>query len=109
MEMEGPFGWANMNRNTLLFVREKLKSFESMTLNDIFVRDSRNNHSHLLHQIVPEARQRLEDLKLPDVDRLWTLRLGGTLRVWGFRIQNTFFLLWWDPDHRVRPAGMRHT
>ncbi len=51
-----------------------------------------------------EARQRLVELRQDDVDELFSLRMTGRRRVWGFREANVLRFLWWDPDHQVCPV-----
>lgn len=50
------------------------------------------------------ALNRLERLKLDDVDALWELRMGGAPRFWGIRDLQCFHFLWWDPEHKVCPS-----
>jgi hypothetical protein len=60
-------------------------------------------------KLVPEARRRLIQLKLEDIDELLSLRLSGKQRVWGILSEGVAALLWWDPDHRICPSRLKHT
>jgi hypothetical protein len=60
-------------------------------------------------ELCKTARDRLEDLRLEDIDELVSLRLGGAERVWGIRDGNVMLLLWWDPEHAVCPSLKKHT
>jgi hypothetical protein len=57
----------------------------------------------------PEAKKRLKEIDLDDYDGLWELRVSGKPRVWGILNHNIFYLVWWDPDHKVCPSHLRHT
>ena len=109
MEFRHPFGWQTVNEKTLHYIREKLRAFESRTLNEVFIASKKQSHAIPITDLCREAQRRLEDLKLFDVDELYSLHLSGTERVWGFVIQNVFNLLWWDPNHLVCPSEKKHT
>jgi hypothetical protein len=34
-------------------------------------------------------------------DSIFRFRLQGEQRLWGFRNESTFHVLWWDPDHKI--------
>lgn len=107
IDWEGPYGWGALESAAM--VRElwaRLRDFESMTWVDI---ERAGSHNVALDQLSTEARARLAELKLDDVDELFSLRLGGKPRAWGFREANVLRFLWWDPDHQVCPAPLRNT
>jgi hypothetical protein len=107
IDWEGPYGWGALE--SAATVRElwaRLRDFESMTWVDI---GRAGSHNVALDQLSTEARARLAELKLDDVDELFSLRLAGKLRAWGFREANVLRFLWWDPDHQVCPAPLRNT
>ena len=75
MEMVDPFGWHTMTADQIHEIRTKLSNFETMTWGEIF---GRNNHPIQVESICNEARDRLRDIGLDDLDELFSLRLGGT-------------------------------
>jgi hypothetical protein len=101
LEMCDPFGWHQLDKDKLEYIRTKLAHFESMTISEIFVVGKKFNHSIPVDQLESLAKKRLIELNLPDVDELHRIRLSGKERVWGILRQNTIQLLWWDPDHKV--------
>jgi len=109
LEMREPFGWHEVDEATLHEIREKLRWFESMTINQIFVVSRKLNHPVALDKLCTEARKRLAELRLDDLDELHTLHLSGVKRVWGILSGNVLSLLWWDPNHQVCPSIKRHT
>ena len=106
MEMRVPFGWHQLTGSELSEIREKLKNFESMTLGEIL---NRNNHRVSVGKLCKDARDRLKELKLDDIEELLSLRLTGIQRIWGILEHNIVILLWWDPDHLVCPSPKKHT
>ncbi len=107
--MREPFGWHEVDEPTLHEIRQKLKWFESMTINQIFVESKHVNHSVTRDKLCAEARKRLIELKLDDQDELHSLHLSGVKRVWGILSENVLTLLWWDPNHQVCPSYKKHT
>jgi hypothetical protein len=86
----------------------KLKSYESRTWAEIIANNKRD-HAVPVARLIKPARERLNDLKLDDVDELFRLRLTGTQRVWGIREGRVFHLIWWDPDHEICPSELKNT
>lgn len=109
MDMDGPFGWQELSKAKLLEIRGKLAKLEANTWHEILVKAKQRNHSVLVSRLSEEANKRLREIRQDDLDELTSLRLAGRERVWGIRENRTFHLLWWDPEHRVCPATLRHT
>lgn len=109
MEMVEPYGWHTIDAKTLIYIHEKLANFESMTWNDILVRDKRKNHSVEIDKLSSKAKTRLTEIQLEDIDELTSLRLSSKERVWGILDQGVLILLWWDPNHQVCPSHLKHT
>lgn len=106
MEMCDPFGWHQVDGESLLEIREKLRCFESMTFGEIL---GRNNHLVGVSSLCKRAQDRLEELRLDDIDELLSLHLTGLKRVWGILEHNVVILLWWDPNHEICPSLKKHT
>ncbi len=77
-----------------------------MTWNDI-LRDRKRNHSVQKTELISEARKRLLKINQEDLDDLFRFRFSGKQRLWGIRQQQSFKLLWWDPDHEICPSAKR--
>ena len=67
------------------------------------------HHSVAIGSLTKAAKDRLIALKYDDLDRLFSMRLSGTQRLWGIQVGNAFYVLWWDPCHRVCPSNKRNT
>jgi hypothetical protein len=109
LEMAAPFGWHKIEFEKLEDVRRKLGNFESMTWNQILVVANRRNHAVSVDRLCKTAQDRLEEIGQGDVDELVSLRLSGPERVWGIRAGHVLNILWWDPEHAVCPALLKHT
>lgn len=109
MEMVDEFGWHRIDESKLENIRKKLGHFESMTWSEILVQSSQQNHKVKIADLCKEARDRLEQTGLDDIDELISLRITARERVWGILDQAVLKVLWWDPDHAVCPSPQRHT
>lgn len=56
-----------------------------------------------------EAIQRWKEIELEEYDTAFRFRFGGEKRLWGFKIKNVFYVVWWDPTHKVHPVEKSHT
>jgi hypothetical protein len=90
-------------------VRERIKHFEKLTWNEILVRDHKYHHRVEVWKLCKDARDRLAELGLEDLEELISLRLSATERIWGMLNHNVLALLWWDPFHQVCPSLTKHT
>lgn len=63
------------------------------------------HHSISVSDIVPKAQKRLAELKLDDIDSLFSIRLSGKFRIWGIRKFGYLQVLWFDPNHEVCPSS----
>ncbi|MBF0095762.1 MAG: hypothetical protein HQM04_01675 [Magnetococcales bacterium] len=108
MDMDGPFGWDGLYNTVhpLLYALEKLKHFESMAWSEI-VGD--RHHSINIDALSSDAKRRLSERKLDDIDSVFSFALQGKERVIGIRDRDICELLWWDPAHQVCPSLKKHT
>ena len=103
MDWDGPYGWAALTDPALVReLWERLRAFESMSW--VEIEQQGGSHNVEIAKLSAEARQRLVELRQDDVDELFSLRMTGRRRVWGFREANVLRFLWWDPDHQVCPV-----
>ena len=103
----GNWAWTNL-KDPIQYKRviERLQEFEKKNWNEII---TSGNHPIAVGDIVKSARDRLEKLKMDDIDELMSFRVSGKERVWCIRLLNIMKVLWWDPHHKVCPAPKRHT
>ena len=63
----------------------------------------RLHHDQPINSICVAAQQRLAELEI-DVERVFRLRRGNMIRVWGYLAGPVFRILWYDREHRVCPS-----
>ena len=62
----------------------------------------RRYHSQSFDSIEQAAQERLSELGHAEVfEEFMRYRTDGTGRAWGFEVDGTFYLLWWDTGHAV--------
>lgn len=78
-----------------------LHKYENMTWSDAV----KMSHTHPMPvgRINKRAKNRLDKLGFVDIATIYQLSIhnGQKRRLWGFRIENIFQILWWDPDHTI--------
>lgn len=84
----------------------KLVEFEKMTWESIEKavhgkRGKTNSHFVKVENLIKEARDRLNDLGLSDIDEIFSLRLEGEIRIYGPRKLNYMEIIWVDPEHEI--------
>lgn len=110
IEMADPYGWHVINEfNLLRNIVDKLKNFETMTWDEILLKGKKQHHSVPVQDLCKKAKSRIEELQLDDVDKLVSLRIGSTERIWGILTNGILLLVWWDPDHEICPNYLKHT
>lgn len=87
-------------------VLQKLGQLEAFSEQELRAQGS---HYIAKGDVIQDAKKRLEQLKLDDVDELYSLRLSGANRVFSIRRNNVMCLLWWDPEHEICPSAKRNT
>ena len=63
-----------------------------------------SNHNVDVASLLKEARDRLEELKLTDIDYLFSLRIKGTTRIYGIRNFDVLDIIWVDNNHEIYPV-----
>ena len=105
-ELDGPWGWNKITMEKLLKdVLEKLKHYQKRNWSEI---EGKKSHFIPVVDLNKKAKKRLRVLELYP-ERLFSLRLTGTERVFGHAHENILYILWWDPEHEVCPSEPRHT
>lgn len=64
---------------------------------------NKTKHHHIdIGGLRDEIQQRWSEIEL-DYPEAFTFRVSGKKRIWGYRIVNKFFIVWWDPKHEIIP------
>ncbi len=100
------WGWNKLAAEDRLKVIKHLNSFETMTWSALKQQSGgkaegrgTNHHPIPIANFTKSARNRLEVLKLDDVDELFSLRLTNTIRLYGIKDGRVLRLIWHDPHH----------
>jgi hypothetical protein len=94
-------------QNSFDTILPQLKDYERMTWETIERTQhgksgKSKNHYVSVENLAPNAQKRLNALGLVE-DELYSLRLGGTIRLYGLREENIMYILWIDYNHEVYP------
>ena len=112
------FGWAdeggewdpnNLPPHKLKHLLGKLRSFESMTVNEIFHSGREEGKCYEIAAMGSKVIRRLSELQRDDEDLIYRLRITGPERLYGFLRDEVFHIVWWDPKHQVYPSTKRNT
>lgn len=76
----------------------KMRDFESMTVEQIFIRAKKQNHGIDVSELNKDAARRLAELKI-EAEAVHSLRLGGQLRLYGVLDGAVYNIIWYDDDH----------
>lgn len=100
------WGWDKLTHDDYLNILNQLCSLEGMTWNGIKQASGgkaegrgTNHHSADVDGFSAVAKKRLQDLKLDDVDELFSLRLNNTLRLYAIKEGRVLKFIWYDPYH----------
>jgi hypothetical protein len=103
----GPYSWAALEHGApFKEVMDRLHEFETKTWEEIIRTGS---HPIEVYKCEKPAKNRLEEIKQDDIDELMSFRVSGKKRVWCIKDRNIMRVLWWDPEHEVCPAPLKHT
>lgn len=106
VDLDGAYGW---NKATMKIVLQeiipKLQNFGTTTWEEV---KKTGSHFVDLDKCSKEARDRLEEMEL-EIEQLFSLRLDGKKRIFGWEHKSIFHVLWWDPKHQVCPSQKKHT
>lgn len=97
----GPFPWCFDDANKLVDVVDRLCGYEQLNWQQIL---SVGSHPIEIADLCDQARQRLGEIDLDDLDELVSFRISGAERVWCIKDGSTMRVLWWDPNHSVYPV-----
>ena len=79
-------------------VLTRLRAFESMSYEEIFVQGKKHHHEIDVLQLNKVAIKRLEELQL-ELEALRSLKISATHRIYGYSVDQTFDILWYDDNH----------
>jgi hypothetical protein len=105
---EGEWAW-DLTRKDIADLLKLLEHLSGLTWREVKAMTTGGRHGHKKHHgqpvssICTAAQQRLEYLQV-GVDRVFRLRHGNMIRVWGYLAGPVFRILWYDRQHKVCPT-----
>lgn len=109
IQLAEPYGWRSLGVDEIVKIKSKLADLERCTWKEIFVRDARNNHKVICHELkCPHARKWMEN-NMPDQPYLWTIRVTAKERIWGIFSEGAYHIIFWDPDHLIWEVQKKNT
>lgn len=109
IDLGGDWNPATITPAALVTLIDKLRSFESMTIGEIFTPGSEHGKRYDPAEMPSAARNRLTEINRDDETEIVRLRCGNKPRLYGFLREHVFHILWWDPEHQVWPTPKRNT
>jgi hypothetical protein len=89
---------------------DRIRSIETMTVIEAFNYGEEPGKDYSIDDLPSRAaRERLVELEYDDEDQISRLRVTGRGRLYGFRRDERFYALWWDPKHEIYPSPKKHT
>lgn len=88
-----------------------LRDYENKRWKDIEAEQSSGKKRHFAYEvedICSEAQRRLEEIQLDDLTAIFRFRVQKKPRLYGFRIQHIFYVLWWDPHHKIYESDVQN-
>ena len=76
----------------------KIQEWESMTWNQITIVGKKQNHSIEVNSLNKCAQDKLAQLQIEE-ESLLSLRLEGSVRLYGFLVGPVYNILWYDDNH----------
>ena len=109
VDKHGDWAPASISMEAMGDLLDKMASYESMTIGEIFKPGSQHGKSYAVESLPRDSRKRLEAIERDDETEVSRLRCGGAPRLYGFLREHVFHVLWWDPKHEVFPSTKRNT
>lgn len=109
----GKWGWRYIGKDRWeRVILPKLKSYETMTWNEILAQNGGKTHGTNSHPIpisnlTKEAQERLAELRLDDMDDIFSLRVTSKTRIFGRRSERVLKIIWFDFNHEICPSTKR--
>ncbi|MDX0512717.1 hypothetical protein GOL41_26310 [Sinorhizobium medicae] len=103
----GPFAWTCFEEAAIMGdVLTHLTNVEGLSEKDLI---NGGSHAIEVYKLSKPARDRLEELQHDDLDSLFSLRMTGKRRIFCIHHGTIMRVLWYDPEHQVCPATLKHT
>lgn len=99
--------WSLNKSDIFKDVIPKLSNFERQKWKEI-MQDKKHNHWINSSQFIKAAQDRIIEKKWY-YDELFSLRLGGRMRLFGYIENGIYYIIWYDENHEICPSNKIHT
>lgn len=106
-DIDGPYRCGVFEHDEFKQLWEHLFAFENMNMADFAKADS--YHEVETYKLSKDAKKRLQEIHLDDLDSLYSFHIVGACRLWCMKHGNIMCVLWWDKNHDVYQAKKKHT
>lgn len=103
----GPYDCSNLSHEEYKQLWDRLREFE--TKNPSQLRDTGSFHSIPISEFCKEARDRLMEIQVDDLEELYSFRIDAMCRIYCMKWENILSILWWDKKHKAYPIPKSHT
>jgi hypothetical protein len=104
---DGPYRCGVFEHDEFKQLWDKLQAFENMNMAEFARADSFHKVSTLI--LSKDAKKRLQEIHLDDLDSLYSFHIVGACRLWCMKHGNIMCVLWWDKNHEVYQVEKKHT
>jgi hypothetical protein len=98
-DLGGPYSCADLSHDKFKQLWDRLRAFETKNVSEL--RQTGSFHDIPVFRLEKDAQNRLNELKLDDLDEVFSFRMDGTCRLICMKYLNIFSILWWDDNHLV--------
>ena len=67
-------------------------------------KSSSKNHNISVGDLISEAQKELNKIFRKQYDEIFSLRIGGTKRIYGFLEKGVLYIVWYDDKHEICPC-----
>lgn len=106
-DLDGPYSCAKFTYGDFVQLWNRLRAFE--TKNPDELRRTGSFHIIPIPDFCKEAKDRLMEINLDDLEELYSFRMDGACRLFCMKHENLFCILWWDNDHKACQVEKSHT
>jgi hypothetical protein len=106
-DLDGDFACGAFDLGDFQDLWNRLRAFEGMNIAKL--RDDGSFHDIPTIKLEKSAKERLQQIKLDDVDKLYSFHIKGACRLWCMKYENIFCVLWWDRHHGAYRVSKKHT
>lgn len=109
-DIDGQWCLSKITPDDMRTLLGRIRSIETMSVTEAFNNGDEPGKDYSIADLPSKAaRERLVELKYDDEDQISRLRVTGRGRLYGFRRDERFYALWWDPEHAIYPTKKKHT